>query len=99
MAWKESVIKMQPHGVTKRETGPRFLQRPLIIWNASGRSIVTGGYDNRKIYNTLLTSVRKYNNYQEDSTAQIKAEWANKKTLLTLCIQSCLHFKNKKSQI
>lgn len=74
MAWKESVIKMQPHGVTKRETGPRFLQRPLIIWNASGRSIVTGGYDNRKIYNTLLTSVRKYNNYQEESTAQIKAE-------------------------
>lgn len=46
MAWKESVIKILPRGVTKRETEPRILQRPFIVYKWS---IVMGGYDNRHL--------------------------------------------------
>lgn len=68
MAWKGSVIKIQTCGVTKREPEPCLLQRPFIIENGSQHNIVMGGYDNRNIYNTLLTSVCKYNSYHEDNT-------------------------------
>lgn len=68
MAWKESVIKIQAGGVTKHKAEPLPSQRCFIIENSFGHSIVMGGYDNRNIYNTLLTSVCKCNSYQEDGT-------------------------------
>lgn len=91
MAWKESVIKIQARGVTKRETEPRLLERPFIMWNGSQHSIVMGGYDNRNIYNTLLTSVCEYKQLPRGQhSSRIKAEKANtfRSSLRSLFIQT-----------
>lgn len=59
MAWKEKVIKIQDHGVTKCETDPCFPQRPFITWNGSQQSIFIGGYDNKYLQHPVDLCIQR----------------------------------------
>lgn len=76
MVWKESVIKIQTHGVTKHATNSCFLLRPFIVENGSQHSLAIGGYDNKYLQyfadlqcitatarTIFLTNIRKQNKH------------------------------------